>query len=186
MGLRMTVSVAVSMTQTEPGVMPPAMIATYALLPSGLKAIPAGVMPTAMVPVTVFVAVLMTEMLLSTLFATYALVPLGLKAMATGSFPTGKLLVVVLVTVLITEMVRTFPFPTYALLPTGLNATGLGAMPTAKVLVTVCACRGADRQPHMTARHPMLLKSELAVDTKDLSHFMAAWYAAEHSFVAFD
>ena len=141
-----------------------------------------------MVPVTESVAVSMTDMLLSTLFTTYALVPLGLKAMATGSFPTEKLLVTVWVTVLITEMVRgaTPLFDTYALLPTGLKATASGAMPTAKVLVTVCACRGADRQPPMTARHPMLLKKEWAVVDKDPSHFMAAWYAAKHGFVAVD
>jgi hypothetical protein len=32
----------------------------------------------------------------------------------------------------------------------------------------------------------MLLKSELAVVDKDPSHFMAAWYAAKHGFVAVD
>ena len=143
-----------------------------------------GVMPTEMVAETVSVAVSMTEMVLTTLFATYALVPLGLKAMATGASPTLKVLVTVLVAVPMTEMVLVppTPFATYALPPTGLKATVVGLMPTPMVPMIVCACRGADRQPPITARHPMILKRALVVADKYCSLRTTTWPAAANDF----
>ena len=55
------------------------------------------------VPVTVFVAVSITETLLSVTFVTYAVEPSGLIAISAGFDPTVMVPVMVLVTVSITD-----------------------------------------------------------------------------------
>src|SRR5579871_2224821 len=80
-----TVLVAVLMTEIFCDV----RLAISTRLPSGVTAMPAGVMPTGMVAVTVFVAVLMTETLLDPWLTTYAVAPFGVIATCTGLVPTG-------------------------------------------------------------------------------------------------
>ena len=80
---------------------------TYARVPSGVIAITKGVPPTEIgKPLTVLLAIFITETVISTAFVTYARVPSGVIAIHTGLFPTeiGEPLAVLLA-VFITENV---------------------------------------------------------------------------------
>jgi len=69
---------------------------------------PPGPELTAMVAVTVFVEVLITETVLELKFVTYTLLPSGLTAMPGGSEPTAIVDITVLFVVLITDTVPEF------------------------------------------------------------------------------
>lgn len=85
---------------------------TYARVPSSVKTIILGRMPTGMVALTVFVAVLITEILLLNSFATYAKAPFGETVIPCGAMPTGMVSITVLVAALITETSLLAWFPT--------------------------------------------------------------------------
>lgn len=74
-------------------------------MPSSVKTIILGRMPTGMVALTVFVAVSITEILLLNSFATYAKAPFGETVIPCGALPTGMVSMTVLVPALITETV---------------------------------------------------------------------------------
>ncbi len=69
----------------------------YARVPSGVRAIFRGKVPTGTVAITVSVARSITDTLFEPWFATYALDPSGFIAMSKGVLPTGILAIAVLV-----------------------------------------------------------------------------------------
>ena len=77
---------------------PPQLTPCVMKLPSEL-----GPVPTLMVAITVFVAVLITEILPEPEFTTYTLLPSGLTDMPIGTKPTAMVVIISLVAVLITE-----------------------------------------------------------------------------------
>ena len=70
-------------------------------MPAEFRATPDGFVPTAIVLVTVFVDVLITDTVLEPLLATKARVPAGFSAIAEGLVPTEIVLVTVSVAVLL-------------------------------------------------------------------------------------
>ena len=74
-------------------------MATNICLPSAVAAIPSGPFKPGMVAVTVFVAVEITETVLSVPLATYRSVPSGVTVSPVGIRPTGIAAVAVLVAV---------------------------------------------------------------------------------------
>ncbi len=70
---------------------------------AGLTATPRGPLPTAIVPVTVLVAVLITETVSGPALVTYTRVPSGVTATPDGALPTVTVAVRRLVAVLSTE-----------------------------------------------------------------------------------
>ena len=97
----------------------------------GVIAIPIGKFPTEIgEPMTVLVAVFITETVSSPKFATYARVPSGVIAITRGLFPTeiGEPMTV-LVAIFITETVLSTAFVTYARVPSGVIAIHTGLIP---------------------------------------------------------
>jgi hypothetical protein len=103
-------------------------------------------LPTGTEAVTVFVAVSITETLLSYLLLTYTFAPSGVTATPSGTFPTSTVAVTVFVAVSITATwwsAQVFPtsvFATYAFVPSGVTTIPLrrpGAAPTGTVAVIV-------------------------------------------------
>jgi len=74
-------------------------------VPSGLTDTPSGLNPTAIVVITAFVAVLITETLLERSFDTYTRLPSGVIVTPNGPAPTNIFFITVFVTGSITETV---------------------------------------------------------------------------------
>ena len=81
---------------------------TYTLDPSALASTWIGPVPTGIVAITVFVAVLITDTLLVARLATYTLDPSGVMDIPLGPVPTGIVAVTRLVVVLITDTLALF------------------------------------------------------------------------------
>src|SRR6266481_3096000 len=106
-------------------------------VPFGLTATASGSLPTGFgAPITEFVAMLMTGMLLPLKFATYTRVPSGVIAKPAGAAPTVTVALTVLVAALMTETELPPLLLTYTSVPFGLTAATKGLTPTLTVVTT--------------------------------------------------
>src|SRR6476620_5641503 len=106
-------------------------------VPLGLTATASGLLPTAIGgPITVFVAVSMTDTLLPLKLATYTRVPSGVIAKPAGAAPTVTVALTLLLAALMTETELPPLLLTYTNAPFGLTAATKGKVPTLTVATT--------------------------------------------------